>query len=163
MAEIPHSWEAYERFQTKLSSTSCITIGAALEEALNVVLQPDFRPESTTETDLLRVAANAARQERHRLSLHRRAQAEARNGALKIGADDEGEMSVGARCLDDAIHARRELARLAAALRAPDWDILTGVAAGLSYDELAHQHASTSAALRSRVCRLRQALGQVQG
>ena len=73
--------------------------------------------------------------------------------------DDEGEMSIGARCLDDAIHARRELARLAATLREPDWELLTGVAAGLSYDELAHQHASTSAALRSRVCRLRQAIG----
>ena len=159
MAEIPHSWDAYARFQSKLSSTCCITIGAALEEALNVVHQPDFQPESTTEAELLRVGANAARQERHRLFLHRRAQAEARNDVPKMRADDEGEMSVGARCLDDAIHARRELVRLAATLREPDWDLLTGVAAGLSYVELAHQHASTSAALRSRVCRLRQALG----
>jgi hypothetical protein len=62
--------------------------------------------------------------------------------------DDEGGVSLGARSLDDAIHARRKLARLAATLRKPEWDLLTGVAAGVYYDELALQHASTSLALR---------------
>lgn len=159
MADIPHLWDAFARLQRKLSATNCITIGAALEEALNVVHQPDFRPESANETDLLRVAATAARQVRHRAFLRRRAQAEAFGDAAASHIDDGGEISIGARSLDDAIHARRELARLAAILRQPDWDLLTGVAAGETYDELALQHASTSAALRSRVCRLRQAIG----
>ena len=159
MAEVPHSREAFADLQRKLTGTICITIGAALEEALNVVHQPDFRPESVKETDLLRVAASAARQARHRASLRRRAQAEALGDAAESHADDRGEIGIGARSLDDAIHARRELARLAAIVRAPDWDLLTGVAAGETYDELALQHASTSAALRSRVCRLRQVVG----
>lgn len=158
MADIPHLWEAYARLQGKLSSTNCITIGAALEEALNVVHQPDFRPESANETDLRRVAATAARKERHRALLRRRAQAQALSDAAATHADDQGEIGIGARSLDDAMHARRELARLAATLREPDWDLLTGVAAGVSYDELASQHASTSSALRSRVCRLRQTM-----
>ena len=159
MADIPHLWGAFARLQRKLSATNCITIGAALEEALNVVHQSDFRPESANETDLLRVAATAGRQARHRASLHRRVQAEALGDAAESHADDGREIGIGARSLDDAIHARRELARLAAILREPDWDLLTGVAAGETYDELALQHASTSAALRSRVCRLRQAIG----
>ena len=159
MADIPQLWESFARLQRKLSVTNCITIGAALEEALNVVHQPDFRPESANDTGLLRIAATAARQARHRALLRRRAQAEMLGDAAAAHTDDGGEIGFGARSLDDAIHARRELARLATILREPDWDLLTGVAAGETYDELALQHASTSAALRSRVCRLRQAIG----
>lgn len=157
MAEIPHVWEAYERLQRKLSSKNCIVTGAALEEALNVVHQPDFRPESTTEANLLRAAATAARQDRHRALLRRRFRAEAL-GDNAATDNDEGDVSIGALSLDDAIHARRELARLAAALSEPDWDLLTGAAAGISYDELALEHGATSSALRSRVCRLRQSI-----
>jgi len=53
---------------------------------------------------------------------------------------------------------RREIDDEAAMLREPDWELLTGVAAGVSYDELAREHASSAVALRSRVCRLRDAL-----
>jgi hypothetical protein len=66
MADIPHQWEAYARFQNRLSSTHCITISAALEQALNVVHQPDFLPGNATEGDLRLAAATAARQDRHR-------------------------------------------------------------------------------------------------
>lgn len=159
MADIPHSWEAYARLQRRLSSTNCITIAAALEEALNVVNQPDFRPERVTQTELLRGAATAARQDRHRARLRQRAKAEALSDVATTHDKDEGEESTGARSLDDAIHARRELTRLAATLREPDWDLLIGAAAGVSYDELAARNGSTPSALRSRVCRLRQILG----
>lgn len=61
MAEIPHSWCAYARLQSKLSGTASITFGGALEAALNVIHQPDFSAEALAEADMLRLAANAAR------------------------------------------------------------------------------------------------------
>ena len=158
MTDIPHPWGSYARLQRKLFTTNCITISAALEEALNVVHQPDFRPETTTESDLFRMTTNAARQGRHRASLLRRARVEALGDAI-VSESDDGEIGIGARSLDDVIHARRELTRLAMMLCEPDWELLNDVAAGISYDELAFLHASTSAALRSRVCRLRQTIG----
>lgn len=157
MADIPQVWMAYEHVQRRLSSTNHIAIGAGLEEALNVVHQPDFQPESITEATLLRAAATAGRQERHRALLRRRARAEAVSN-IPATHDDEDHVSIGARSLDDAIHARRELARLAASLSEPDWDLLIGAAAGIPYDELALDYGSTSPALRSKVCRLRQSI-----
>jgi uncharacterized protein (DUF1778 family) len=158
MAEIPHSWSAYERMQSKLSATTSITFGGALEAALNVIHQPDFSGEMPAETDMLRLAANAARQERHRGVLRRQAQAAAFDEETATRVNDEGGMSTGASSLDDQLHSRRELQRIAFRMADDDWDLLTGAAAGVPYDELAASHASTSAALRSRVCRLRQAL-----
>jgi hypothetical protein len=160
MAYIPPSWEAYGRLQRKLSSTNCAAHAAALEEGLNVILQPDFVPGTVEEADFLRVAASAARQDRHRAMLRRRAQAAVPDtcpASSKMG-DDEPDADTLGSALDDAMHARKELARLAATLREPDWELLTGVAAGVSYEELAREHASSAAALRSRVCRLRDAL-----
>jgi len=158
MAAVPHQWEAYARLQRKLSSTNCVTIGAALEVALNVVDEPGFKPEAIAEVDFVRIAATAARQERHRALLRRRARAHALGDSAAMWVNGDGDVGIGARSLDDVVHARRELARLAAALREPDWDLLTAVAAGVPYDELAFEHESTSPALRSRVCRLRQAI-----
>ncbi|MCR1770717.1 hypothetical protein [Burkholderia glumae] len=158
MAYIPPSWEAYERLQRKLSSTNCAAQAAALEEALNVILQPDFVPGAVDEPEFLRVAASAARQDRHRAALLRRVHAVAAGQRLPNTSDDKQESGSGASSLDDEVHARKELARLAAMLREPDWELLTSVAAGVSYGELAREHASSAAALRSRVCRLRDAL-----
>lgn len=161
MAEIPHSWATYERLQSKLASTDCITAAAALEEALNVVLQPDFRPEAIADADLQRLAESAARRERHRASLVRDVIAERIAAAAAAAPSEESgdvEFDAGPRSLDDEVHARRELARLKSMLREPDWELLTGVAAGLSYEELAAEHAVSPAALRSRVCRLRRAI-----
>ncbi|WP_157642569.1 hypothetical protein [Burkholderia ubonensis] len=158
MAYISPSWVAYERLQCKLSSTNCTAQAAALEEALNVILQPDFVPGAVDEAEFLRAAASAARQDRHRAALLRRAHAAAAGQGLPNTSVEKLESGSGASSLDDAIHARKELARLAAMLREPDWELLTGVAAGVSYGELAHEHASSAAALRSRVCRLRDAL-----
>lgn len=156
MAEISRSWEAYASLQHKLSSTDHITTAASLEDALNVVLEPDFRPESITDAYLQRVAESAARRDRHRVCLVRGAIAD-KSAAAEAEIDD-GEADVRLRSLDDEVHARRELARLKATLREPDWELLTGVAAGVSYEELAAEQAVSSAALRSRVCRLRRAI-----
>lgn len=157
MAYIPPSWEAYERLQRKLSSTSSIAHAAALEEALNVILQPDFVPGAVDEEDFSRVAASAARQERHRATLRARARHSA-DANLAIASFDDDTCEIGLRpsCIEDALHARKQLARLAAMLREPDWELLMGVAVGTTYNELAQEQAASATALRSRVCRLRE-------
>lgn len=155
MADIPQDWQAYARLQKKLSETSCVTIGSALEEALNVVHDPNFRPDAVLEADLRRIAASAARQDRHRQTLRRLMLAENLDGASWVSED--GDVAH-ASSLDDYVHARRELARLFATLREADWELLIGVASGDSYDDLAEQCSSTPSALRSRVCRLRQVI-----
>lgn len=158
MAEIPHSWSAYARLQSRLSATTSITVGGALEAALNVIHQPDFNAEDLAEADLLRLAANAARQERHRSAIRRQAHATALDEETAARGNDDGDVSTGASSLDDQVHARRELRRVAMWLKDDDWDLMTSVAASVSYEELAASRSSTPAALRSRVCRLRQAL-----
>jgi hypothetical protein len=158
MAEVPHSWDAYVRLQSKLSTTTSINYAGALEAALNVIHQPDFSVETLDETDMLRLVANAARQERHRGALRRQAQTAALDEEPLARGDDSGTRSTGASSLDDQLHVRRELLYIASQLPANDWDILTDVAAGISYNELAASHASTATALRSRVSRLRQTL-----
>lgn len=158
MAEIPHPWGAYARLQSKLLATTSIVTGDALEAALNVIHEPDFSASAPGEVDMLRLAANAARQERHRGVLRRQVQAAALDEETAARGSEDGGLSTGASCLDDQLHARRELQRLASRLPEDDWDLLTGAAAGVSYNDLAALHSSTSSALRSRVCRLRQAL-----
>lgn len=158
MAKIPPEWSAYARLQSKLAKTTSTTVGSALEEALNVIHQPDFSIGALSETDMLRMVANAARQERHRSALLRKAYSGELDEAIAArGIDDRG-MSTGASSLDDQLHARRELQRVAERLPDDDWNLLVEVAAGVPYEELAESHSSTSAALRSRVCRLRRGL-----
>lgn len=158
MAEIPQSWGAYARLQSKLSATTSATIGGALEEALNIIHQPNFSADTLAEADMLRLASNSARQERRRSVLRRQVQVCALSEGTAARGNDDVAVSSGASSLDDALHACRELQRIAERLPADDLELLTGVAAGVTYEELAVQHSSTSAALRSRVCRLRQAL-----
>ncbi|MGR0116367.1 hypothetical protein [Ralstonia pseudosolanacearum] len=160
MTEIPYEWAAYARLQSKLAASRSIVIARALEEALNVVHQTEFRPEAVAEADLHRLAANAARQERHRGALRRQVQALALDEATAARQIDDGDTSTGASSLDDAYHARRELQRLSGCLAEDDWSLLLDVAAGIPYGELAAQRSSTPVALRSRVCRLRQVIGE---
>lgn len=158
MAEIPRLWGAYAHLQSKLLGTSSITVGGALEAALNIVHQPDFIPEALAEATMQRLAANAARQERHRGALLRQVQETALENCVADRGSDDQDTPTGASLLDDQIHARHELRHIASKVDDEDWDLLTGVGAGISYDELAEAHASTASALRSRVCRLRHAL-----
>jgi hypothetical protein len=158
VAAIPHLWEAYARFQRKLSLASCIATGAAFEEALNVVHAPDFQPGDTTEACLRRAAASAARSGRHRALLRRQARTAILGDTIALADDNDGPPSAGALSLEDAIHARRELNRIAASVCEDDWHLLTEVAVGTAYSELALKHGASTAALRSRVCRLREAI-----
>ncbi|MBZ0134614.1 MAG: hypothetical protein K8D98_01685, partial [Rhodanobacter sp.] len=159
MAEVPHPWGAYARLQSKLSTTTSIVFGHALEAALNAIHQPDFSAEGLAEATMLRLAANAARQERHRSALRCKVQAAALEEETGARGNDDGVVSTGASSLDEQLHSRRELQRICSRLLDDDWDLLTSVAAaGIPYDELAASHASTPTALRSRVGRLRQSL-----
>ena len=158
MAVTPHSWDAYARVQTKLSRTRCIAISAAFEEALNIVHVPGFQAGDATESGLHKATATAARAARHRAVLRQRS----KDGILGDGGepgDDQDEPATGALSLDDVVHARRELTRLAATLPRPDWHLLLEVAEGTPYSVLAQQQLATTAMLRSRVCRLRAAIG----
>lgn len=157
MADIPHYWEAYARLQHRLARTTCVRTAAALEAALNVVHRPDFKPEGFTHDILKGVADTAGRRERNQLQLLRRYAAPQQSGyvATPRGSEDVA-IEVRPQSLDDEVHASRELVRIEAMVPEPDWELLMGVAVGASYEELAIELASSSGALRSRVCRLRQ-------
>lgn len=157
MVDIPHSWEAYARLQRRLSQTTCITTAAALEAALNVVHRPDFRPEDFTDDVFKTVADTAGRRERDHLQILRRHAAPQQTSRFTMpDGSEDAAVDVWPKSLDDQVHASRELARIEAMVPAADWELLIGVAVGGSYEELAIELASSSGALRSRVCRLRQ-------
>jgi hypothetical protein len=159
MAAVPHSWKAYARLQRRLAKTTSIATAAALEAALNVVHSADFKPEDLTDDGLERAAATAGRRERDHLRLLRHYAAAEESGHCATRKESKGPaVDVQPQSLDDAVHASRELSRLKTMMPAPDWELLVGVGVGASYEELAVQLATRSAALRSRVCRLRQVI-----
>ena len=158
MAAIPHPWSAYAHLQAQLSETRSAVHAGALEEALNIVHLPGFTADQLSEATVARLAANAARQVRHRASLLRLHQDAALEDATAACGNDGGDIFSGARSLDDAVHARRELRKIADHLPDDDWNLLVGASTGEEYEVLAERHASTSSALRTRVSRLRTAL-----
>jgi hypothetical protein len=158
MAAIPHPWGAYAHLQNQLSETRSVPYGGALEAALNIIHQLDFTADQASEATLSRLAENAARQDRHRSALLRVEQAGALEAAAAARGNDAGDVYSGAYSLDDAVHARRELQKIANYLPDDDWSLLVDASTGEQYPVLAVRHASTAAALRSRVCRIRAAL-----
>ena len=163
MATISHQWNAYACLQSKLAATSSTTIGGALEEALNIIHQADFRPDAVDEGDLLRISASAGRKERRRNALCRQVQALALEQASTGSEANDSDISSYTSSPDDVIHARRELLRISEYLSDQDWDLLIDVAAGAAYSDLATRYSSTPTALRSRVCRLRRLIGRPSG
>jgi hypothetical protein len=159
MAEIPHSWGAYARLQERLARTTNIKTAAAMEAALNVVHRANFQPEAVTDDVLKRVADTAGRRERDHSRL-RRAYGVPEQGGQCTAPNDSGSPAVQVRpqSLDEEVHASRELSRMRTIMPEPDWDLLIGIAAGASYEELAVELTTSSGALRSRVCRLRQTI-----
>lgn len=158
MAAIPHPWSAYARLQAQLSLTRSAVHAGALEEALNIVHVPGFTADQLSEATLARLADNAERQDRHRASLLRLYRDAALEEATAARGNDGGDVFSGARSLDDAVHARRELQKIADHLPEDDWNLLVGASIGEEYQVLADRHASTPTALRTRVSRLRAAL-----
>lgn len=157
MLEIPQSWVAYASLQKKLSKTNSIEYGASLEAALCIILEPDYSVEATTESEYITAAASASRLERYRNQLRRQYLSDVPVGIR----DDENNGFSHYICgpsLEEEVHARRELARLASTVGTSDWTLLFGVAIGMSYEELAHTHNAPAGTLRTRVARLRRAL-----
>ena len=162
MAHFPESWAAYGRLQQKLSTKTDIDHGAAIEKALNIILEPDYSVQATTEADFLRAAATAARQERHRAALRRKYRGELPTGEPTVEADYEDDVQCAGPMsyswsLDETVHARRELNRLSLQMPAVDFALLVAVTEGVSYRDLARQHGSSAEVLRTRVARRRRA------
>ena len=157
MAAIPHSWEAYARLQERLTKTTNIKKALAMEAALDVVHRADFQPAAFTDEVLKGVADTAGRRERDRVQLLCRFTASQHNRGFATNNESAGTISDAfSQSLDDQVHAASELSRLQAKMQMPDWRLLVGVATGASYEELSVELATSSGALRSRVCRLRQ-------
>jgi hypothetical protein len=159
MAEIPQEWAAFAQLQNKLSLTHSVPIGAALEDALNVVHEPDFQPETLSAGALITRAATAARRERHRTAVRRTASISQLVPEASSNEEPAWEIPASASVFDE-VSARRDLARLSCRVDAQDWHLLVDVAVGETYDALALEYAATASALRTRVCRLRQRLAR---
>lgn len=158
LPEKPQSWAAYARLQKKLQKITDIEYAASLERALCLILEPDYSVAATTEADFIRTAASAGRQERHRSQLRRQYLEDVPVGLDDADWDEQGDSENG-RSLEQEVHARRELARLATTVGGDDWALLLGVAIGMTYEELSAKHGASAGALRTRVARLRRALG----
>lgn len=158
MASMPNPWGAYAHLQSQLSETRSVTYGGALEEALNIIHLPAFTADLLSEATLARLTENAARQDRHRASLLRLHQSTKLEEAAAARGNDGGDIFAGANSLDDAVHARRELQKIADHLPADDWNLLVDASIGEEYQALTERYASTPSALRSRVSRIRAAL-----
>lgn len=157
MAAIPLDWRVFARMQEKASSTRSILASDAFDEALNIAHQLDFQPNLLTDEDMERRAANAARQGRHRKGLlHDLFLLRSDGGSRLDESGHQERIADGPTSLDDAIIARDQLWRLAHGMPTGDWKLLTDVADGNTYDQLANDHRTTSSALRTRVCRLRE-------
>lgn len=157
MAVIPHPWEAYGRLQERLAKTTNVKAAASMEAALNIVHRADFRPEECTQDVLKRGVDTAGRRERDQVRLLHR-HAAAAPSELAPEDTDDASLRLQQQSLGDELDASRELVRLRSMMPAADWELLTGVAVGASYQELAFELATSPGALRSRVCRLRQTI-----
>ena len=153
-----HPWAAYARLQEKLASTTCVVSASGMEDALNAILEPDFVPSNLTEADLRRATDSSARKARHRARLVRIFAPLAVDGAEEA-EPDEHLNALGPASLDEAMHARFELARIRSLLREQDWLLIVQVATGEPYEELARELDAAAPALRSRVLRLRKVIG----
>jgi hypothetical protein len=100
-----------------LLSPLCGWHAASLERALCLILEPDYSVASTTEADFIRAAASAGRQERHRAQLRRQYQEDLPAGLCDEEWDEQDDSACGSS-LEQEVHARRELARLARQLGA---------------------------------------------
>lgn len=135
MAELPYPWSIYAQLQSDLQQRDRIDDKTwGLEAQLNRLLRPTPAPD-----DVRRAGESESRKERHRAKLRR---------TYGFGQSVE-------ETFESALFAREQLCHIRETLSAPDWDLLTDVAAGVSYEELAASIDTTAGALRVRTYRLR--------
>lgn len=140
MAEIPPLWRGYAARQSELDSrTSVDATSWGIEAGMNFLLEGNRL--STDSADVDRVADSAARRNRYGRALL----------AKKIIVRSEVH--------DDAgyIEAMSSLALLKQQLPPDRLGLLTELAEGTDPSELAARHRITTGALRTRVCRAREA------
>lgn len=139
MADYPHQWRAYARLQTELARMDRVTprswgVEAGLNRSLVLGLGD---PAAVNEVD--RARASGERRARYRAHL-------LRTGYDTPSRDEEPE---------DGLHARERLRAIEAGMSSEDWQLLTAVAIGNDYRELAAASHGSEGALRVRVLRLR--------
>jgi hypothetical protein len=148
---LPPPWDEYLRVQQVLDDTTEINNRSwALEAALDAVVAraptaagtlPVPVTASTLPVPIKTVMATAARRERYRAALRREL-------AIKLEPMPFGSPG--------SMEARVQLQQLRPNIAA--WNLLTGLAFGRDYDELAGMFGTTPGALRVRALRLRQSL-----
>ncbi len=142
MIGLPYPWDEYARRQAKLART--IRVGDqswGLEAGLNrIVSAPSGCPPTRDEID--RAVASASRRERYQAGLRL-----ANLAQNAVTAHPEG-----------ALLALTELRTARTRLPQDGWALLSEVAAGRNYEQLAAELGARAGALRARVLRLRRAL-----
>jgi hypothetical protein len=134
MAVLPHPWNNYARLQTELRRNNRIDRAWGAEAALTFICSIG----SPASDDADRAARSEARRERHRAVLRR-------------WYLSEDNLRIDPRCGAD-------LALIKAWVTPADWDLLSAIGEGCSYQEVAAKTGQTPGALRVRVTRLRKRL-----
>jgi hypothetical protein len=139
MAELPHPWGAYLRLQERLDQSGRLDDhNRALEAGLNSIVEAVATNTVATDAYVARVVASEARRERYRAALRRR--------YLSV---DEPRIDP-----NPLIEARSALRLIQSTVTAPEFALLTHVAAGYEYG-------GSGGKLRVRVSRLRKRLAEV--
>ena len=144
MASLPCSWASYARFQTRLLNSSRLDDRAwGLESALNVILEPDFSAELTGDEEFRRAAASGSRKRREHLS------------RFLVTSDNEFDPPDGRDTLAQIV-ARQALHAIEDGLeRLQDQHLLSAIADGDGYEQVARVLGRPESSLRSRMLRLR--------
>lgn len=144
MTNLPTGWAAYARIQQRLSGLSTVDDQAwGLEGALDVILEPDFSPDSASPDEFRRAAATAARKARD----HR---------ARFTGELEEGEDPADVLDLLAQVEARQALRAIEQGVDQPeDISLLWALAQGYGYEYLQSLLGQPQVSLRSRALRLR--------
>ena len=141
MADLPYPWDIYARFQHSLRYQHCVGdrswgIEAGMAHILNT---PADSPPTQHKVD--QVVANDRRRERY-LDCRRTSMPE----------------DVVTPHPDGALHARHALAAIQRNVGDHSWQLLTAVAIGTDYEEIARTTLARPGTLRIKVLRLRREL-----
>ena len=148
MADLPHSWVAYGRLQVELSRGHRINVQSlGIEAALNHILASSQDNQLPSAEEASRAADTARRRERHRAHLR----------SVYLADTDNADVSPSP---EDTVIARLGLNAIRSRVSEKDWTILSEVAAGRDYAEVAAVFGGTTGSLRVRVLRLRQRLAK---
>ena len=145
MLDLPHPWDGYARIQEKLARRSRIDdYSWGLEAGLNgCVFTEEIQAIETVE----RAVRSESRKERHRQRLRQTHQRDL--------------APIQSSPLDDAVDARRGLARIQAHVTPEAWVVLRALGQGCDYGEIGDIVNASPGALRARVLRIRRSLAEI--